>query len=258
MKTTIEVTSSELAKVPLPAHAPSYAAISYMDIMREVRNQLDQHNLTLRSAVHRATISGDVATGTYFLNYGTDPDIRMMFAWTNSYNKMKAFSCGIGSYVTVCLNGMLSANYGMFRRKHTGDAKIDSINNIQQHFSIAKGVFELMVRDKDLLVNTRLTKKDSDALVGSMFLEEILGSTQLGRLKAEIDSPSYTYSGDSDSAWHLYNHTTHALKTSHPMHAAGNLQKIHALFMDAVGYVPEVIEEQPVQLTLTEPLVYEI
>lgn len=249
------VTTSDLLAVPLPNHADSYTTISYRDIMVEVRNQLNANEIEVSNAVHRAANKGQIATGQYFLNYGNDPDIKMMFAWTNSYNKMRAFSCGIGSYVMVCLNGMLSAQSGStFRRKHTGNAHEEAIQTIQDHFASAKDRFEEMILDKNRMIEHTFTENDRNEMLGNMFMKDIVGSVQLNVVKKELLKPTYEYSGDLDSAWHLYNHVTHALKSTHPFHFADKHEELHSLFMETLGYVPEVEQETTNQLVLTDNL----
>lgn len=231
MRTIPSLTEQELAAVKLPTHGGKYAVIPHMDIVKEVRAAAATNNLTIKEVQYRATANGEIATGLYFLQDGNDPDIKMMFAWTNSYNKMRRFSCGVGTYVNVCLNGMLSANYGTFSRKHTGTAHEEMIEQINQQFSIADQTFYSMVAEKNKMIERKLTNTQINEIVGKLFMDNLLGPVQMSIVKSQIEKPDYQYSGDSNSVWHLYNHATHALKQEHPFSFAETHQKVHQMFL---------------------------
>lgn len=246
----------QLKSIPLPNHGGRYATIPYSSIVDEVYKQAAANNIVITESIYRSTAGGNIATGQYFLNYGNDPDIKLMFAWTNSYNKMRKFSCGIGTYVTVCLNGMLSANYNSFARKHTGDAYQEMVSNISEQFAQIAPIFQKMVDDKNKMIDKQVTENEVHELLGKLFMEDVIGAVQLGIVKQQIKKSDYTYSGESDSLWHVYNHITHALKSEHPISFDKAHQDLHSIVVDNFFGTAQTAVITAPQITETEVLEY--
>jgi hypothetical protein len=235
MRKIPSVTEAQLASVTIPNHGKRYAPITYTQIIAEVKRQAAANGIDIVDSVYRTTEGGKIATGQYFLNYGNDPDIKLMFAWTNSYNKMRRFSCGMGTYVSVCLNGMLTADYSKYSRKHIGSAKkgntayVEMVNQIEEQFKLAANVFAKMVQDKNSMIDRSLTNTEINELLGRLFMDDVVGSVQMNIVKQQIKAPAYTYSGEKNSLWHFYNHVTHALKEEHPMSFDEAHYKLHEI-----------------------------
>lgn len=261
------VTEQELAAVTIPNHGKRYAAITYSNIISEVKRQAAAHNIEIIDTVYRTTEGGKIATGQYFLNYGNDPDIKLMFAWTNSYNKMRRFSCGLGTYVSVCLNGMLTADYSKFSRKHIGSATKgntayqEMVEQIEEQFKLASTVFANMVSDKNRMIERKLENSEINELLGKLFMEDVVGTVQMNIIKQQLKAPSFTYSGDSNSLWHFYNHVTLSLKEEHPMtfdEAHHKLHKtIHNSFFAPVNSAPAQLIAEPEEVVIQEPFTEE-
>lgn len=261
------VTEQELASVTIPNHGKRYAAITYSNIINEVKRQAAAHNIEIIDTVYRTTEGGKIATGQYFLNYGNDPDIKLMFAWTNSYNKMRRFSCGLGTYVSVCLNGMLTADYSKFSRKHIGSATKgntayqEMVEQIEEQFKLASTVFANMVSDKNRMIERKLENSEINELLGKLFMEDVVGTVQMNIIKQQLKAPSFTYSGDGNSLWHFYNHVTHSLKEEHPMtfdEAHHKLHKtIHNSFFAPVNSAPAQLIAEPEEVVIQEPFTEE-
>lgn len=261
------VTEQELAAVTIPNHGKRYAAITYTDIINEVKRQAAAHNIEIIDTVYRTTEGGKIATGQYFLNYGNDPDIKLMFAWTNSYNKMRRFSCGLGTYVSVCLNGMLTADYSKFSRKHIGSAKKgntayqEMVEQIEEQFKLASTVFANMVSDKNRMIERKLENSEINELLGKLFMEDVVGTVQMNIIKQQLKAPSFTYSGDTNSLWHFYNHVTLSLKEEHPMtfdEAHHKLHKtIHNSFFAPTNSAPLQLIAEPEEVVIQEPFTEE-
>lgn len=257
------VTEQELASVTIPNHGKRYAAITYTDIINEVKRQAAANNIEIIDTVYRTTEGGKIATGQYFLNYGNDPDIKLMFAWTNSYNKMRRFSCGLGTYVSVCLNGMLTADYSKFSRKHIGSATkgntayTEMVEQIEEQFKLASTVFANMVSDKNRMIDRKLNNSEINELLGKLFMEDVVGTVQMNIIKQQLKAPSFTYSGDKNSLWHFYNHVTLSLKEEHPMtfdEAHHKLHKtIHTSFFAPTNSSPAQLIAEPEEVVVEEP-----
>ena len=204
----------------LPNHADTYTVIKHEDVINLCINELEQAGFNIIGETYRATSLGDIATGVYKVSYGNDPDLGIMLAWTNSYNKQVAFNCTSGAYVVNSGNLMIG-NYGTlnkFRRKHTGTADQDTENSIKDQITHAKMHFTSLAEDKKKMENIKMTRTEQAELLGILFAkEDLLTPRQATIVKKLMNKPNFFYSGGSDSLWTFYNYVSEALQDTHPI-----------------------------------------
>lgn len=241
------VTADYMRTITLPTHGGRYAVIPHGYLIDQTRAELTAAGFTVNTELYKTTQDGQIAQGVYHLNYGTDKDMGLMFAWSNSYNKSMRFKCAVGAHVFICMNGVVSGGLGNYKRKHTGSAKMDAQESIQGQIATAKEHYDNLVADKEMLKQVSISSKEQGSIVGELFLDkEILTLTQLGIIKRELKNPSYAYEWQMDSAWALYNHITAALKDSHPSYYLRDHEYVHSYFVDRFGSLksnPAVLDE---------------
>jgi hypothetical protein len=229
-------TENQVRSAALPNHGGRYAVVPHGDVIDNVKAELKTAGFTIKNEYYKLSNEGNIAQGVYHLDYGNDPDMGMMFAWSNSYNKTMRFKCGIGAHVFVCMNGVLRGDMGSYSRKHSGTALQDVVDQIKSQIQGAKEYYDKLLQDKAMLKNVLLSPRDKGRILGQLFAnDEILTLTQVGIVKREIDKPSHSYNCHTDSAWAMYNHITFALKESHPSTYMSDHEKVHHYFVDAYG-----------------------
>ena len=212
-----DITRATLEAVPLPVHAATYTVISHKSIMDYALAEITAMGFTVHSEEYRATHDGQIAQGIYQLNYNSDPEMSLMFAWTNSYNKQIRFKCAVGGYVHANQTVMLCGEIGTYARKHTGTADADTIAMMQTHLSNAKMYYDNLVADKEEMKSISLSSRRQAEILGVLFAEyEILTTEQASIIRQQMDKPSFFYNGGKDTLWSFYNHATVALQQSHP------------------------------------------
>ena len=222
-----------LVAAPLPNHGKTYTVIPHKDVIDVTKTLLDKSGFTITKELYRANMNAKVAQGVYHLASDQDPEMGMMFAWTNSYDKSTRFQCAVGAFVNVCSNGMLCGDMANYARKHTGKADHDIHTQISSQIKSANKYYTKLIDDKNNMRKIFLPKKQQAELVGRLFLdEEIIDASQVSIIKAEMKEPSYHYSSDLNNAWTFYNHVTHAFKKSHPRTWMSDQVKFHE-FMTA-------------------------
>lgn len=247
---TIFTTKDVLVNTALPQHGGRYTVIPHKWIIDKAFNELTSAGFKVNHELYKSTHNGEVAQGMYLLDHNADPDIGMMFAWSNSYDKSRRFKCAIGAHVFVCMNGVISGDMANFSRKHTGDADQEASEMIEYQVSKASVYFNELISDKNELSNKLITKREQAEIIGRLFLEEkALTLTQLGIIERELKNPTYDLDVDPDSAWMLYNHVTHALKESHPSIYLENHQKVHKIFLN---HTRAVKKQAPVEVITPE------
>ena len=211
-----ECSKAHLISVPLPDHGDSYTVISHESVMDYVATELSNAGFGIALEEYRATADGNIAQGIYKLQYQNDPELSMMFAWTNSYNKQVRFKCGVGAYVNHTGTTMVCGDMGSWARKHTGTADEETIATIKEQVANAHMYYDQLVDDKNAMKEIKMNKRKQAQLLGILFAEyQILTTEQASIVRSQMDKPTHVFE-DSSSLWAFYNYVTTALQSSHP------------------------------------------
>ena len=215
-KKIADCTKAHLSSIALPNHGATYTVISHQSVIDYAYTELAAAGFEIRSEEYRATADGQIAQGIYKLSYNSDPELHMMFAWTNSYNKQVRFKCGIGAYVHQTGTVMVCGDMGSWARKHTGDADEEAIKTMQDQIANAHMYYNQLAADKAIMQEITLNKRRQAQMLGILFAEyQILTTEQASMIRNQMDRPSHVFT-DSNSLWAFYNYITIALQHSHP------------------------------------------
>jgi len=243
-----------LTGIPLPVHADTYTVISHENVMDYSKTALINAGFTIEREEYRATADGQIAQGVFRLHYGTDQELSMMFAWTNSYNKQVRFKCGVGAYINTNGTVMVCGDMGNWARKHTGTADTETIATITDQVTNAHMYYNQLVSDKNVMQTISMTKRKQAQLLGILFAEyQILTTEQASIVRQQMDKPSYVFA-DNNSLWAFYNYVTLALQQSHPKTWMEDQRILH-YFINSVNNFP--VCSQPAQVPVEEVIVTE-
>ena len=227
-------TMGDLTSVPLPNHAASYTTISHKFVIDYSKQQLIAAGFVIVDEEYRSTADGQVAQGIYKLEYNSDPELSMMFAWTNSYNKQVKFKCLVGAYINKTNTVMVSGDISTWTRKHTGTADVETQQTIDAQIANAHMYYDQLVHDKNTMENVSLNKRRQSQMLGILFAEyQILTTEQASLIRQQMDKPSHVYT-NTDSLWAFYCYVTIALQASHPKTWMEDQRILH-YFMSTVG-----------------------
>ena len=249
-----DCTGDYLTGIPLPVHADTYTVISHENVMDYSKTALINAGFTIEREEYRATADGQIAQGVFRLHYGTDQELSMMFAWTNSYNKQVRFKCGVGAYINTNGTVMVCGDMGNWARKHTGTADTETIATITDQVTNAHMYYNQLVSDKNVMQTISMTKRKQAQLLGILFAEyQILTTEQASIVRQQMDKPSYVFA-DNNSLWAFYNYITLALQQSHPKTWMEDQRILH-YFINSVNNFPAC--SQPAQVPVEEVIVTE-
>ena len=207
----------------------------------------------IESEEYRATADGQIAQGIYKLTFNQDPELSMMFAWTNSYNKQIKFKCAIGGYINGNGGAMLSGEMGSWSRKHTGNADEEAVATITDQISNALLYYTQLISDKETMKTVSLTKRKQAQLLGILFAEyQILTTEQASIIRQLMEKPKQVFE-DSNSLWAFYNHVTTALQYSHPRTWMEDQRILH-FFISTVTNFQQVLTPAPAIAVPVDPL----
>jgi hypothetical protein len=239
-----ECSKAHLISVPLPDHGDSYTVISHESVMDYVATELSNAGFGIALEEYRATADGNIAQGIYKLQYQNDPELSMMFAWTNSYNKQVRFKCGVGAYVNHTGTTMVCGDMGSWARKHTGTADEETIATIKEQVANAHMYYDQLVDDKNAMKEIKMNKRKQAQLLGILFAEyQILTTEQASIVRSQMDKPTHVFE-DSSSLWAFYNYVTTALQSSHPKTWMEDQRVLH-YFISSVNNFGKPLPIQP-------------
>jgi len=257
-----QVTKAHLVSVPLPNHGASYTVISHQFVIDYAYQALANAGFGIVDEQYRCTADGQIATGIYRLQFNNDPELSMMFAWTNSYNKQVKFQCVIGAHINTTGAVMISGNIGSWVRKHTGTADTETKEIIDNYISNAYMYYNQLVADKAAMEQVTLNIRRQSQLLGVLFAEyEILTTEQASIVRSQMSRPSVSFN-NQESLWAFYNYVTIALQSSHPKTWLEDQRILHYFISTICDFskpisqpVPAVSE--PVEEEVVDPL-YEV
>jgi len=245
-----ECTKAQLIAVDLPTHGDSYTVISHESVINYVYTELAAAGFGVVSETFRATADGQIAHGIHVLQYNSDPELSMMFAWTNSYNKQVRFKCGVGAYVNNAGTFMVHGDMGSWARKHTGTADEETVETIKGQIKDAQMYYDQLKSDKDAMKEIKMNKRKQAQLLGILFAEyQILTTEQASMVRSEMMKPTHVFE-DTSSLWAFYNYVTTALQSSHPKTWMEDQRVLHYFISSVNNFskpsVPQLVVEAEV------------
>jgi hypothetical protein len=251
-------TKAQLISVPLPVHGTSYTVISHQFVIDYAYQALAAAGFSIVDEEYRCNADGQIAQGIYKLNYNNDPELSMMFAWTNSYNKQVKFKCVVGGYINTSGTVMTSGDIGTWSRKHTGSADTETKDTIDTQIKNAHMYYDQLVADKAAMEGISLNRRRQAQLLGILFAEyQILTTEQASVIRQEMDKPSNVFA-DTNSLWAFYNYATIALQYSHPRTWMEDQRILHYFINTVIAQskpAPVVVEEEAEVEEEEEPVV---
>ena len=249
------VDKTTLLNVPLPNHGATYTVISHKFVMDTVEKELQARGYVIKEEVYRATSNGQIATGAYELNHNSDPELSLMFAWTNSYNKQVKFRAVTGAKILANGSYMILGEQGSWIRKHTGTADKEAEQSIIDQITHANLYYDKLSEHKNKMKNMSLTTRQQANLLGVLFAEyNVLSSEQANYVKNQMKSPSYFYANGNDTLWAFYNHITGSLQEAHPKTWLEDQRIVHYLITNEFNLVDPVVTNVVEVVETEEPI----
>ena len=226
----------DLMDVALPNHASTYTVISHKSVMDLSTEALEDAGFNVTAENYRATHDGNIASAIYTLNYGDDPELSMMFAWSNSYNKQMRFKCGVGAIHSVNNTSLVCGDMGSWARKHTGSADTETKETIEEQVKLAKMYYDQLVSDKEAMKKINLDVRKQSQILGMLFAEhDILTTEQASMIKQQMSRPTYKCTVPG-TLWEFYNFVTIALQQSHPKTWMEDQRVLHWFISDTFKF----------------------
>jgi hypothetical protein len=220
------VARSILVNAPLPTATTTYTVISHQFIINTIQQELTNNGFGVKHELYKCTKDAQEAIGKFIVDYNNDPDLSMMYAFVNSYNKMIKFGATFGVYVHESESFMVG-NLGDWNRKHTGTADSETQEKIQEQMADAKDYYDQLANDKKAMTEKEITKDKFASMLGIFYMRGWMTIDMVSAAVREYNTPSYSYNLPNDNLWTCYNHILVALRQSNPRVWLANQSYIH-------------------------------
>lgn len=229
---------SEVLSIDVPHKTDTYSPISNHIIIEEVLKICNLFGYTLVNEEYETASKGQQVKMKFYLQ-PQDEENGFQISILNSYNKtIAARMCG-GVYSHICWNLNYIGEITQYR-KHTGNAVEDVQDFIIKAFDQQENKFKNAKIMQENMLLVPLTKTEQAELAGRMLIDnEIISPSQMSVLHTQMKSTDFKYNFDMNTLWGLYNHTTHSIKSEHPMTFLQTQQAVQSFFIDTYEEMTE-------------------
>ena len=238
---------SSLIAAALPEKTKTYTPISHNDIISQIRTEINKAGYKIINENYRSSNEGQVALGSFEINFKEDPDIALTINFVNSYNKQYAFRFHLGAVVKINKTGMMLDKFGYYKRVHKGEADVLSSGKMSDFIKDSGSYWDAIVEDKELFKKYIFDEEDFFIIIGKMFFKDgSLNTLQLNQIDKEFKNLSFDYT--KDNAWMMYKNISLALKESRPATWMDDQISLHAAFTETLNTKYGVVSTRCVRL----------
>ena len=228
------LTRMDIINAPVSELTNTYTPVSNEKIIYTALEEFDKNGYTLKEESYMTEAGMQKFVGRFVLAHD-NPDMNMMFAFKNSYNKTMVAGVSTGAQVAVCLNGMLSGQYKQLR-KHTGNADVFIVEAIRENIKRLYDNFMDLEKESLRMKEIEMSKKTIAQLIGNFYCNEaIVTSRQLEVIKGELFSAETFNYGVKDTLYNVYQAVTHSLKKSNPNDYVQNHISTHQFMLAEIN-----------------------
>ena len=230
-------TKELLLTTPLPQETNSYKPISHEQLIDLTLSGIEKSGFKLETELYSSAQEGNIANGRYTISNVADSEMQLQIGWQNSYNKQLTLKFALGTQIIICKNGMVSGDFGAFKKKHVGEIQTFTPQAITDYIKSAEEAFKRIQVEREAMKQVEVDKRIISELIGRLYIEEeLIQSTQLNIIQRELKKPTHNY-GAEGSLWELYQFTTFSMKEIHPRLWMENHMDVHKFFTEQAGII---------------------
>lgn len=228
-------TKELLLSTPLPEQTNTYKPISHEQLIDLTLTGIEKSGFKLETELYSSAQEGNIANGRYTISNVADSEMKLQIGWQNSYNKQLTLKFALGTQIIICKNGMVSGDFGAFKKKHVGEIQTFTPQAITDYIKSAEEAFKRIQVEREAMKQIEVDKRVISELIGRLYIEEeLIQSTQLNIIQRELKKPTHNY-GAEGSLWELYQFTTFSMKEIHPRLWMENHMDVHKFFTQQWG-----------------------
>ena len=237
------VVKQRLFQQPIPAATRTYGPVANEELHAVVTERVRQHGLTIVNEEFSSALKDQIMLCKLHISSPETPGVNRVFAFMNSYNKMRKVSFASGAVVLVCWNGMFWSDEGTFARRHYRNVWDDIHSAVDTQVNKMHTDFTNLMEFKHMAEQVDIQPKSVASLAGRMYFDGILSPRMLSDLKRETyESEEWGFKQTDDgillpdTLWKFYNNCTEAAKRAPAHETVGVHSKITKFLADAAGF----------------------
>jgi hypothetical protein len=214
---------------PTPDKTKTYTPITHNYAITTILQVLSENNFTVLQEEYRCTANASVGHGSFVIEDTTDPELKLVYSFSNSYDKSLRFRSTIGAKILINDSYML-ANSDQWKRKHTGTGDTETEDTIRDHVQNARKYFDELIAAKERMKKIEITKNQFGRMLGELLILDLLAIDQVSAIVKEFKNSSFKHAEGNDSLWTCYKHIMFGLKQAHPYKWMTSQIGIHMYF----------------------------
>ena len=232
-----QVSFNDLARIPAIRKSATHQPIQHHKVAEAIKRSLQSYgNYEITDETYGISHKGQRCFSLLRLrDEKSRQDYDTVYIFRNANDFGFSLRCGTGGVVGICSNMMFVAEYEIAGAKHTKNI-MDTFND--RVTSLNKKLLDhtdSMHKKYDLWKRTTIGGKLSDHLIMEAVRKGALPKTKIDKVDGEWRKPSYSYFGQSNSAWQLFNAFTHVNKGLNYVDQISRTQKLHKVFDNYFG-----------------------
>lgn len=220
-------TLNDLLSAPIPSATKSYTPISHQLAIDTIKSKLDDYSYEVEQSIFRANENATQAYGYFVFRACTDPEIKGVYAFQNSYDKTMRFTGAVG--VQIDNDAIVICNSQTHMRKHTGAAFLDIDEGIDSQINNASVDVNTILTRKQEFSEVNISKIEYGRLVGEMLIQDILMPDQAtAAARAWPKNPGrQAIQINEITLWEAYKAISKCVQLTTPMNWMKNLTNLY-------------------------------
>tara|TARA_Y100000310_G_C20516046_1_gene731245 strand:+ start:195 stop:950 length:756 start_codon:yes stop_codon:yes gene_type:complete len=227
-----QVSYDELSRIPAIRKSPTHQPIKHAEVADAIKRSLQSYgNYEITEETYGVSHKGQRCFSLLRLrDEKSRSDYDTVYIFRNANDMGFSLRCGTGGVVGICSNMMFVAELEISGAKHT--------KNIFDTFSDRMSVLNKKLLDSTDSMHKKydgykshiLGGRTADHIIMEAVRKGALPKTKIDKVDGEWRKPSYSYFGQSNSAWQLFNAFTHVNKGLNYVDQISRTQKLHKVF----------------------------
>jgi Domain of unknown function (DUF932) len=236
-----KVNEIEIRDCEITYEGTKYSPVKHGVVIDLIKGYLKEAEFVIEKEEYVSGKNGQQLIGKYFLAHD-DAEIKPMISFKNSLDGSMAFGVASGTSVFICGNGIVFGDAYSYKRKHTGNAQEEILENVKLACQVLPAMIEHHKAFIKNLKESIIDKVEVQKCCGILFWEDILNTTQLNEVKNQYRIPAHDYK-HKGTLWEFYNHCTFALKDAHPLRWHKQHKELSDFFYDYMNSVSVFLDD---------------
>lgn len=164
--------------------------ISYKTIDDQVKKKAIENGFEILDTRYFITPSGQAAVGIYHLKSDDVTNTKPVILWSHAYDRTVKFKCEIGGYNITNDAYFIGNDHSGYTTDYTKSSEDRALECINVKISNMTKTHQKLELELESLKDTSYSKEHYAKLMGTLYFDDVLSSSQLIKIKADMKDMS--------------------------------------------------------------------